>query len=181
MCTALCYMGAVRAYQFYEREKNEYMQRQLNDGDPFTFQKKPIALPSRQPERMSLPVEYTPPPQDIFLEDPPLSEEQQNKQAQDTISSIIDDFRNEPALRDFNAQLNAVSAGQMQTLDDLSDPNLAQIIKTNPEIQAVVSQHMQNPDFAKLINEIFSNPQFQQSVEQLQGRSHTPLPATQNQ
>ena len=171
MCIALCYMGAVRIYQFYEREKAVWMERLLNDGDPFTFQKRPIAFPDRLPEPVQLPVTYTPPPTDIFLEDAQLSEEQQKQQALDTISSIIDDFREEEALRAFNQTLREVSQGQMQSLDDLSTKDLKTFIKSNPEIETAVSTHLQNPDFAKLINEIFSNPQFQQSVQQLQGGS----------
>ena len=180
MCTALCYMGAVRAYEFYQKKKEQYIEKQLNDGDQFTFQKQPVSFADHLPPRVPLPVEYSAPPQDIFLEDQPLSEQDQNKQAQETISSIIDDFRNEEVLQDFNEQLSEFSQGKVKSIYDLSDPNLAQIIKTNPEIQQVVSRHMENPDFGKLITEIFSNPQFQQSVQQLQGNSHAPLPAKQN-
>ena len=172
-------MGAVRVYEFYQKKKAQYEEKQLNDGNQFTFQKQPVSFAEHLPPRVPLPVEYSAPPQDIFLEDQPLSEEEQDKQAQETISSIIDDFRGEEVLQTFNKQLTEISQGKVKNLDDLSDPNLTQIIKTNPEIQQVVSKHMENPDFAKLINEIFSNPQFQQSVQQLQGNSHTPLPATQ--
>jgi len=171
MLTALLFMGAVRIYQFGERKYNEYMEKQLNDGDQFTFQKIPVALPSRRPEKVSLPVDYVPPAQDVFIEEKPLDQAAQIKQAQDTITSIIDDFRNEEALRSFNAQLQEVSNGQMQSLDDLTTQDLRQFIQANPEIEAVVSRHMQQPDFAKLINEIFSNPQFQQSVRELQGET----------
>ena len=181
MCTALCYMGAVRAYQFYERKKAEQLERDLNDGNPFTFQNIPIARPSPLPEAVPLPVAYTPPAKDIFLEDMPLSEQQENEQAQQTITSIIDDFREEESLRAFNEQLNAVSQGQMKNLDDLSTKDLKSLIQSNPEIAAVVSTHMKNPDFARLINEIFSNPQFQQSVAQLQGQQAPKAAYAQNQ
>ena len=169
MCTALCYMGAVRIYQFYQRQKEAYMERQMNDGNPFTFQRIPIARPDLKPEPVALPVEYVAPRTDIFLEEPPLAQEQQDRQAHDTISSIIDDFRGEEVLQDFNAQLREASQGQIQNLDDLSRKDLPALLKENPEIEQVVSTHMQNPDFARLINEIFSNPQFRQSVSQLQG------------
>ena len=175
MITALIFMSAVRVYQAVSRIRAERQERAARENSAFRFQNLPISLQAPQPQLMQLPVTYTPPAEEILLEDPPLREEQQVRQARQTITSIVDDFRQEEALENFNNRLREVSGGKIQNLDDLSTKNLNEILKTNPEIQGVVSAHLQNPDFAKIIEEIFSNPQFQQSVARLQENPARPV------
>lgn len=181
MCTALCYMGAVRAYEFYGRYRAARLEREQNDGNQFTFQKKTISRPDLIPAPTPLPVTYEPPTEDIFLEEASLSESQQDEQARQTITSIIDDFRGEDALQAFNEQLREATRGEMNGLEDLSTKDLGALIEANPEIEAVVSAHMKNADFARVINEIFSNPQYRQSVVQLQGNGAAASGASEKQ
>ena len=53
-------------------------------------------------------------------------------------------------------------------LSSLGGGDLKQVLKDNPQIQSIISKHMQNPDCARKVQQIFSNPQFVQSVRQLQ-------------
>ena len=114
------------------------------------------------------PIEYRPQGQVVYLEDTPLTPLQQQKQARDTIASILADFSKNTSLAGFNKEVEQVSQGQVQGLEDLSTQNLMQIVQQNPQIAGVVEKHLKNPDFSKVIEEIFQNPQFQQSVHTLQ-------------
>ena len=120
---------------------------------------------------MQDPIKYQPSYPQIYLEDTLTDPDTQRAQAQETLSSIINDF--EPELTSFNQDLQQATNGQMRDLADLSSQNLAQIVQENPQIVKVVQKHLTNKEFSAKINEIFSNPQFQQSVQQLQG---TPSP-----
>ena len=175
MVTALIFMGAVRVYQAVNRIRDARQEAAARENGMFRFQNLPVSLEAPKPQPVPLPVTYTPPAEEIFLEDPPLREEQQVRQAEQTIASIVDDFRQEEALENFNSQLREASGGKIQNLDELSTKNLNEILKTNPEIQGVVSKNLQNPDFAQIIEEIFSNPQFQQSVARLQENPARPV------
>ena len=165
---ALGYMGAVRWQEWRTalQEAQEAAARQ--DGEPFSFQQVPVSLAAPQAEPLQDPVLYRPQYPEVYLEDTPLTADQQRAQAQDTIISILADFKNEPALAQFTAEMQAATHGQVQGLEDLSSQNLAPIIQQNPQIVAVVEKHLKNPDFAKLIQEVFQNPQFQKSVQELQ-------------
>jgi hypothetical protein len=171
---ALIYMGAVRLQEWYAQRQAEQEIAAQNDGEPFTFQQVPISLAAPEVELMQSPIKYQRPYPEIYLEDIPLTQEQQIQQAQDTIESIVQDFKDEPALKEFNQELQQVSKGEVQGLADLSTQNLQQILQKNPEISHVVEKHAKEVDFAAVLDEIFSNPQFQQSVEQLQGKGRTP-------
>ena len=170
---ALLYMGAARLHEWRAQRLAVQEDALRNDGEPFSFQQVPVSLAAPEAELMKNPVQYQPQYQEIYLEDAVLSAEQQMQQAQDTIVSIMQDFANEPALQEFNRELQAASAGDVQNLADLSTQNLEQILQKNPEIQQVVSKHLKDQDFSKLVQQIFNNPQFQQSVQELQGPSHT--------
>ena len=168
MGTALLFMGAVRLHEVRVRQREAQEEASRQDGEPFSFQHIPISLAAPQAEVPQAPVEYHPQGQVVYLEDTPLSPLQQQKQARDTIGSILADFEKSTSLADFNEEVAQASDGQVQGLEDLSTQNLMQIVQQNPQIQGIVEKHLKNPDFSKVIEEIFQNPQFQQSVRTLQ-------------
>ena len=154
--TALLFMGAVRGYQFYEKKAAQLEAERAANQQTFSFQNVPR------------PVLFSERKQDIFLEEAPLNNQQEVQQAQDTIESILADFREDPNLQAFNKDLKDATDGNTVDLRGLSHGNLSEILQQNPEISAVVTKHMQNPDFAKTIEQIFSNPQFVESIQALQ-------------
>ena len=165
---ALLFMGAVRGYQFYARKAAEQQAERDANTQPFTFQNVPLKLAPPEPEPISRPVLFSQSKQEIFLEDSPLSAEEQTQQAQDTLRSILADFKDDANLRAFNKELKEVTQGATTDLAGLSGGDLGKILQQNPQISEVVSKHMQNPDFAKTVQQIFSNPQFIESVQQLE-------------
>ena len=200
MLTALLFMGAVRGYQFYANKAQAWEEERQEQADAqFSFQQVPLSLAApqaevAQPARI-LPAQVTsmnilpisspdksalienpelPPHTAVFLEDVPLSGEQAVTQAQDTLNSIVRDYKNDPNIKAFNKELSTVTQGQAADLSALGGGDLKQFLRDNPQIQSVISKHMQNPDFARKVQEILSNPQFIQSVEQLKNR---PVPA----
>lgn len=166
---ALLYMGAARLYERWQQHVQLKQEQQANDGEEFSFQHKPISLAAPQVEWMKDPVKYNPNYPEIYFEDVSLSEQDAQQQAQQTVSSILQDFNSEPALAQFNEELAQVSQGQVQGLEDLSTQNLRQLLRANPKVREVLDKHMQQKEFAQLIEQIFANPQFKQSVYQLQG------------
>lgn len=117
---------------------------------------------------------------EVFLEDTPLPVEKQVQQAQDTLRSIVQDYKDEPEIKSFNQELKKVTKGQAIDLSSLGSGDLNQLLKDNPQVQAVVAKHMKNPEFARKVQQIFNNPQFVQSVRQLQ-QSGIKIPANQKQ
>ena len=168
MTAALIYMGAVRWQESRTRNRQAQEEASRQDGEPFSFQHIPLSLAAPEAPYSPAPVEYRPQGREIFLEDTPLTPLQQQKQARDTIASILADFKKYTTLAGFDEEIRQASDGQVQGLEDLSTQNLAQIVQQHPQISHVVSKHLQNPDFSKVIDEIFQNPQFQQSVQKLQ-------------
>lgn len=166
MAAALLYMGAARVYQVYERKVAE---REAAAVSAFSFQNVPVSLAAPQAQPVSYPVAFEPVPEDVYLEDAPLTEEQQIKQAQDTIVSILDDYKDDPNIRQFNRALAEATQGKVDNLGVLSGDKLAQILQENPQVGQIVSENMKNPEFAKTVQQIFTNPQFIESVKQLQG------------
>lgn len=166
--TALLFMGAVRGYQFYEKKAAQLEAERAANQQTFSFQNVPLQLAPEGPEPVSRPVLFSERKQDIFLEEAPLNNQQEVQQAQDTIESILADFREDPNLQAFNKDLKDATDGNAVDLRGLSHGNLSEILQQNPEISAVVTKHMQNPDFAKTIEQIFSNPQFVESIQALQ-------------
>lgn len=166
MAAALLYMGAARVYQVYERKVAE---REAAAVSAFSFQNVPVSLAAPQAQPVSYPVAFEPVPEDVYLEDAPLTEEQQIKQAQDTIVSILDDYKDDPNIRQFNRALVEATQGKVDNLGVLSGDKLAQILQENPQVGQIVSENMKNPEFAKTVQQIFTNPQFIESVKQLQG------------
>lgn len=172
--TALLFMSAVRGYQFYAKQAAIRQAEHDSQTQPFYFQNVPLQLAPPQAEPVSKPVLFSSRKQEIFLEDVPLSPEQQTQQAKDTLESILADYKDDLNLRAFNAELKKVTQGEAADLMGLSSGDLGKIISKNPQISEVVSKHMQNPDFAKTIQQIFSNPQFIQSIQQLQQAQQLP-------
>ena len=200
MLTALLYMGAVRGYQFYVQKAAQWEEERQHQPDvEFSFQKVPVSLAAPQAEPVARPQVFpaqatsinilpesqtapaTPQPvapaptgtQDIFLEDAPLPPAQAVQQAQETLRSIVQDYKNEPEIKSFNQELSQATQGQAVDLSALGNGDLSQILHDNPQIQAVVTKHMQDPNFAQKIQQILSNPQFIESVRQLQQYQNT--------
>lgn len=169
MLAALAYMGAVRAVQFYGQKVAEQKAQQAQEP---VFQHVTFAADEVRPQ----PTLWTSPAQDVFLEEPPLPPELEAQQAKDTIESIFNDYKNDPALAQFNQDLKNATGGQVPDLETLSNQSINQIILQNPQIGEVIQKNMQSEDFQRVLNEIFSNPQFQESVQQIQG-SGLVLPA----
>ena len=169
MVAALLFMGAARGYQFYQQKVAQWEQERQETEGAFTFQNVPVSLAAPRAEPVSAPVLFQGTKADYFIEEKPLTQEQAEKQAVDTIHSILADFADDEKLQAFNKKLAAASKGEALDIAGLSGGNLAQVMQQNPEIAGVVSKHMQNPDFAKTVQQIFTNPQFVKSIEQLQG------------
>ncbi len=178
MAAALIFMGAVRGYQLYQRKTAQWEAEREQAQSAFSFQNVPVSLAAPQAEPMSLPVRFAPSSvQDVFLEDAPLSPEQEVRQAQDTIVSILEDYKDDEQLQSFNRDLAAASSGKAVDLSALSGRDLKQMLQDNPEIAVVVGKHMQNPDFAQTVQQILTNPQFIKSVQDLQRAAVNPSSA----
>ena len=190
MITALLFMGAVRAYEFYERKAAQWEEERQAAQGTFSFQNIPVSLAPPQAEAMEepeiLPADVTSmsilpenapagfadkqelSSQPVLLTDSPLAAEEAVRQAKDTLRSIVQDYQNEPEIKAFNRELAKASHGQAVDLSALGEGDLRQLLQDNPQIQTVVSKHMQDPAFAQKAQQILSNPQFIESVRQLQ-------------
>ena len=167
--TALLFMGAVRGYEFYAQQAAQSQTEREIQAATFSFQNVPLQLAAPQAEPVSRPVLFRPQnKQDIFLEDAPLTPQSQVQQAQDTIQSILEDYKNEPQVRAFNQELKNATQGKAVGIASLSGADLGEMIRQNPQVGEIVSKYMQNPEFAKIIEQIFSNPEFIQSIAVLQ-------------
>lgn len=163
MCSALIYMGALRAYQWYQHRVEMYNE------------KHPVSMRLVETEEELLPKEdapleeWAPAREDIFLEQQPLSEALQEQQARETIASILSDYQMNPAFIKFNRELEQATKGQVHNLEELSNQGLKLLLEQHPEIEEVVNRNSADEDFAAVLKQIFSNPQYQQSVQKLQG------------
>lgn len=167
MVAALIYMGAVRLYQFYEQQV-QLQQQRAEEEEQYSFMRVAQEDPFLPPTTA-----WQPPQEDVFIEQKPLSQVLQEEQAKETIESILNDYRMNPAFRKFNEDLKRATEGRVQSFDELSNQGLAQIITQHPEISEVVRKNLQKEDFAQIVEQIFSNPQFQQSVQTLQKKKDT--------
>ena len=163
MCSALIYMGALRAHQWYQHRLEIY-----NEKHPA-----PVRLVDTEEEPLpdeDTPLEtWAPAREDVYLEQQPLSEVLQEQQARETIASILSDYRMNPAFIKFNQELEQATKGEVHGLEELSNQGLELLLEQHPEIQEVVNKNSTNEDFAAVLKQIFSNPQYQQSVQKLQG------------
>jgi hypothetical protein len=170
-------MGAVRGYELYQQKVAQWEEERAEQIDSFSFQNVPVSLAAPQAEPMARPVLFNPKSaqeQEVFYEDVPLNPQEQTKQAQDTILSIVQDFNEQPEVQAFNKDLIQATQGTAVDLSALSGGDVAQVLKQNPEIAQIITKHMQNPEFAQTVQQIFSNPQFVESVRQLQ-RAQEPV------
>ena len=168
MITALLFMGAVRGYQFYASQAAQRQEQDETAGYAFSFQNTPLRLALPEAEPVSPPIPFSVPKQDIFLQDDtPLTQEAEIQQAQETLASILADYKDDPTMKAFNRELKEVTNGRATDIVALSGGDLAHVLRQNPQIGQVVAKYMQNQDFAKSVQEIFTNPQFIESVEQL--------------
>jgi len=104
---------------------------------------------------------------DIFLEDAPLTTEQAQEQARQTITSILEDYRDNPQLQAFYQDIKQ-NTGQSIDLAAMSSGNMGELLKQYPQLQQTIAKHAQDPQFTQAIQEIFSNPEFIRSVSVLQ-------------
>lgn len=168
MIAIVVLVGATHGYRAYE----EYKARQEEEASVFTFQNVPVTLGRPMAEPASKPIPYAPQAfEDVFFGDSPLPPQQETKQADLTLQSILADYQNEPALTAFNQELAALTQGQATSLLDLSGPRLTAVMQQYPQVEKLIAKHLQNPDFAAVVGQIFSNPQYVQSVQVLQGQS----------
>lgn len=166
----LAFIAGVRLYRAYESYAAQ--QAQEEETATHTFNNVPIDYrPSveQEPVLKQLPQEGE--KQEIFLEDAPLPPQQARQQAQETIVSVLNDYRQDPKIQAFYDDLKNAT-GEDITLAQLSGTDLAHLLQTYPQLQAVIAKHAQDPEFAKTLQEIFTNPQFVQSVAILQNTSN---------
>ena len=163
----LAFMAAVRVYRAYEKRAQEEA-AEIMPTD--TFNNVPINF---VPEAEEAPVYGVLPPdgavKEVYLEDAPLSAQAVQTQAEQTITSILNDYSQTPQMQAFYQDLQQATGQSGITLAQLSGPELGKMLQQYPQVQQVITKHAQDPEFAKMMQEIFTNPQFVKSVAVLQG------------
>lgn len=163
-------MGALHGYRAF----TQYRERQAALEAP-TFQEVPVSMAAPQADFTPPPIRYAPETsQDVFLEDAPLSPQQEAEQADLTVRSILADYAKDPVMQQFNRELSSATQGQAKDLADLSGPRLQELMQSHPQVAQVVQKYMKKPEFSAAVEQIFSNPQYVQSVRVLQGENHVP-------
>ena len=161
----LAFIAAVRVYRLYE----EHVQQQQEGQPPtMTFNNVPVQQ-TPPPVEESVLTYWREAPQEIYLEDAPLAPQQQKEQASATVRSILNDYKDNPEIQDFYADLRQATGRDDIDLTALSGEKLPQLLAQYPQLQQVVAKHAQNPAFVRTLQEIFQNPQFVQSIVVLQG------------
>ena len=161
----LAFIASLRMYRAYEQTVQEQQAAAESVGQNLTQGNKPSAPVIQVPvfqKMASIALS-----QEVYVQDATLPEELSKEQARQTMRSILDDYKQDPQLQAFYAQLRK-STGESLDLAALSGENMTQLLVKYPQIQEIIAQHMQNPQFAKTLQEIFSNPQFVHSVAVLQ-------------
>ncbi len=166
MILGLAFIASLRLYRSYEEQVKA---DQENMGAAMTFNQ--VAV-HHEPAEVETPVYQRLPIddrliKDIFLEDPALPAEQAQEQARATINSILEDYRENPQLREFYKEVKETT-GQKIDLSAMSQGNMGELLKQYPQLQEIINRHTQDPQFAATIQEIFSNPEFVRSVIILQ-------------
>ena len=162
----LAFIAGLRGYRAYEQQVQE---QQKHEPVGQTFNGIPLQY---EPPKVEMPVfkrlgPNGQPEQDIFLEDAPLSLPQAQEQARQTIRSILDDYRDDPKLKAFYAEVRQRTGADID-LAVMSSGNMGPLLKQYPQLQDVINKYAQDPQFAQTMQEIFSNPQFINSVMVLQ-------------
>lgn len=167
MVVGLAFLAGTRLYQLYERRAAQ------DAAEPVptqTFNQVPVR---QGPAEIDPPVYKRLPeqekPQEVYLQDAPLSAAQQKVQAQQTLQSILADYASHPKMQAFYADLARATGRTDITLESLSGAALPELMKKYPQVQEVLAKHSKDPEFVKTLQEIFSNPQFVHSVAVLQG------------
>lgn len=161
----LAFIAGVRLYRAYERHA---AQEAETPTPTMTFNNVPIQrVPPRAEE--SVYKRWSDEPREIFLEDGNLPAPQQARQARETVKSILNDYRQEPKMQAFVADLRKATGRSDIDLAVLSSEQLSQLLQQYPQLQQVVAEYSRDPEFVKMLQEIFSNPQFVSSVQVLQG------------
>lgn len=168
MVTGLAFLAGLRAWQAYERRAQEEAAAR---PPAMTFHNVPV---SHKPQPPDAPVyKRLPPPgaapQEIYLQDGPLDAAQEKEQARQTIASILNDYRADPQIQAFYADLRRATGRADIDLASLSGDGLSALMKDYPQVQQVMAEHAKDPEFVKTLQEIFNNPQFVRSVAVLQG------------
>lgn len=169
----LAFIAGVRLYRVYEQRAAEQAQE---PAPTMTFNNVPIQRVAPRAEE-GVYKRWSDEPKEIYLDDGSLSAQQQTQQAQATVKSILNDYRQEPKMQAFVADLRKATGREDIDLAVLSTEQLGSLLQQYPQLQQVVAQYAKDPQFAQMLQEIFSNPQFVSSVQVLQG---TNVPAQQN-
>lgn len=167
MVCGLAFMAGLRAWQAYERraaqEAEETPSASTFNSVPVRYEPQPPAVPV--PRRLPSPSD---PPQEILLGDAPLTADAARLQAQQTVASILSDYKDNPALQAFYADLQEATGREID-LAVLSSDRMADLVRQYPQVPQIMDKHTQNPEFAQVMQEILRNPQFARSVAVLQG------------
>ena len=163
----LAFIASLRLYRGYER-RVQMEQAALEDQQGSTLFNGGVRAPVMQmPVFRSNAALSADANQEIYLQDVTLSAQTNKEQARETLRSILSDYKDNPELKAFYAELQQ-STGQPLDLVSLSGENMADLLTKYPQIQEIISRHSQDPSFSKTVQEIFSNPQFIRSVVILQ-------------
>lgn len=172
MVAVTALMGALHGYRAF----TQYREQQEELAAP-TFQHVPVSMAAPQADFTPPPIRYAPEgTQDVFLEEAPLSPQQEAEQASLTVRSILADYAQSSVMKQFNSELSSATQGQAKGLADLSGPKLQDLMQDHPQVAQVVQKYMKNPEFSAAVEQIFSNPQYVQSIRVLQGENRSLAP-----
>lgn len=173
----LAFIAGLRLYRTYEQRTAE----EASSAEPtMTFNHVPVqrVIPQTEPQvykRWTGEAAV----QEIYLEDVSLPAPQEKEQARQTVVSILNDYKDDPKIQAFYADLRAATGRNDLDLADLSGDGLPKLLAQYPQIQQVIAQYAKDPEFAKTLQEIFSNPQFARSVGILQqNKTASTVPAS---
>lgn len=161
----LAFIAGVRLYRVYEQHAAQQAQE---PAPTMTFNNVPVQRVAPVSEE-SVYKRWSDEPKEIYLDDSLLSAQQQTQQAQATVQSILNDYRQEPKMQAFVEALQQATGRKDIDLAVLSGTQLNDLLRQYPQLQQVVAEYAKDPQFAKMLQEIFSNPQFVSSVQVLQG------------
>lgn len=163
----LAFIVGLRAYRAYEQRVQ--LQQEEEQAFSHTFHQVPLRY-ERPTVEMPVFKRFSPgnpPEKDIFLEDAPLTTQQRQEQARQTIHSILKDYQDNVSLKAFYEDVRQ-STGADLDLVTLSQGNIAPLLQQYPQLQEVIARHAKDPKFVRTMQEILSNPQFMSSVAILQ-------------
>ncbi len=168
----LAFIASLHLYRAYEKYAEDSEEAA---GPTMTFNNVPI---QRVPPVIEEPVfrrwpaesgteSETAQPQEIYLQDATLDAQTEQKQALQTMQSILADYKQDPQLQAFYQDLQQIT-GRPIDLFTLRGEELGALMTAYPEVPQLISKYSKDPEFAKTLQAIFSNPQFIRSIEILQ-------------